>query len=798
MAIAFAFISIYGVYVFGDVGVFSQSEENVSLCNVQGYVFDEYGGAVANATSVNCSIFRNNNFNSTYTTETGAGFPPNFNHSYRCTMVCSNVLSDSLNILGFNNTGNGTSTVTMNSATTNLNITFTDFEVPLITGITGNISANVGETITIEVNATDNVGIIGGNITLGNGSVIALVADAGNTYNASIEISLNNTLTINYTAAVYDNANNNKTDGTYYITITDNISPTANANVNQTSVDQNVNIQFNASTSTDNVGITAYYWDFNDDSTINTSAEPLHQFSGEGTYTVQLTVSDAAGNNNTDTVTVNVRDSIAPFVIINSPANGTINISLKTEVNLSFNEFILLSTLNQNSVDIRDVNGNKVYGNVSFDTTLNKTIFDPYVLLKENTLYIVNVTTAVLDNSTNPVATSHIFNFTTKLRDTDNDGIPDNEEVDDDNDGIVDASDKLLGDATDIKAELSTINVSVGGSYDLAQEFSSTSNVKIENGSSPLISFSMDFSSASLDLTNISIYESENQSVGEIMVHGLDLSGGTKTIYLENKSSFRGVCVKDIEVNSITEITQACTGTGETKVACNGTTQSSYTCVYNSTTNRFEISGLSYSGVREIDYNPAQNDPAEEEDEDDEEDDSEDSSSETSSAGGGGGGGGDSSDCYSQWICGSWGECMATGKKIRQCYDANECKEQTGNPLTTLSCVYIPPYTGSSEEDDNDNEESLISIDDNLYQESEEDQIAKKLLGKGTTEEKKKLAGIKLLTGRAFSVVTKGESDAYFVLLIIVMILSVLGYHIIRDKKTLKKAKDQENQERYN
>ncbi|MFW5928700.1 MAG: PKD domain-containing protein, partial [Thermoplasmatota archaeon] len=84
----------------------------------------------------------------------------------------------------------------------------------------------------------------------------------------------------------------------------DKTPPTAKAGEDQTvKIDEKVT--FDASGSSDNREITSYEWDF-DDGTTDTGKTVDHKFDEKGTYEVKLTVTDEAGNTDTDTVTVKV------------------------------------------------------------------------------------------------------------------------------------------------------------------------------------------------------------------------------------------------------------------------------------------------------------------------------------------------------------------------------------------------------------------------------------------------------------------------------------------------------------
>ena len=105
------------------------------------------------------------------------------------------------------------------------------------------------------------------------------------------------TVTLN----VSDAAGNWDTD-TVVITVLDVTNPTADAGADQTVEVEDV-VSFDAGGSSDNVGIVSYEWDFDDGST-GSGVTNTHTYSEAGTYTVTLTVEDAAGNADTDTMTV--------------------------------------------------------------------------------------------------------------------------------------------------------------------------------------------------------------------------------------------------------------------------------------------------------------------------------------------------------------------------------------------------------------------------------------------------------------------------------------------------------------
>ncbi|WP_161569337.1 PKD domain-containing protein [Halapricum salinum] len=113
------------------------------------------------------------------------------------------------------------------------------------------------------------------------------------------------------TLTVSDDAGNTDTD-TLTVTVGDTTPPTAEAGPDQT-VDEGSTINFDGSSSSDNVGIDSYEWDLDGDGTVDaTGTTSSYTYADPGTYTVSLTVSDANGNTDTDTLTVTVEDTIAP------------------------------------------------------------------------------------------------------------------------------------------------------------------------------------------------------------------------------------------------------------------------------------------------------------------------------------------------------------------------------------------------------------------------------------------------------------------------------------------------------
>ncbi|MCL7414297.1 MAG: PKD domain-containing protein, partial [ANME-2 cluster archaeon] len=101
------------------------------------------------------------------------------------------------------------------------------------------------------------------------------------------------------------------------VTARDAQFPTADAGADQT-VNEETEVFFNGSGSSDDVGITRYSWDFDvsDGITVEaTGVTTTHTYTEPGKYSVTLNVSDSDGNFDTDKLTVIVTDVTSPTAV---------------------------------------------------------------------------------------------------------------------------------------------------------------------------------------------------------------------------------------------------------------------------------------------------------------------------------------------------------------------------------------------------------------------------------------------------------------------------------------------------
>jgi len=115
------------------------------------------------------------------------------------------------------------------------------------------------------------------------------------------------TKTGTYTARLTVDDGTTTTTDTLTITVTDTTPPTSDASNSAVSGDEDTAIAFDGTASSDNVDIASYEWDWTSDGSYDdTGKTATHTYADPGSYTVTLRVTDAGGNTDTDTLTVDV------------------------------------------------------------------------------------------------------------------------------------------------------------------------------------------------------------------------------------------------------------------------------------------------------------------------------------------------------------------------------------------------------------------------------------------------------------------------------------------------------------
>ena len=385
-----------------------------------------------------------------------------------------------------------------------------------VTDVNGNVNTGTA-TVTVQDNILPTV--ITQNFTIalnasGTASITASQINNGSTDNsgiATIVVSPTNfscaNIGANTVTLTVTDVNGNVNTGTAIVTVQDNILPTV--------ITQSVIVQLNASGT---ASVTAAQ--VNNGSTDNCSIATIvvnpstFTSANVGVNTVTLTVTDVNGNVNTGTATVTVQDNILPTVITQNftialNASGTASITA-SQINNGSTDNSGIATIvvsptnfscanigaNTVTLTVTDVNGNVNTGTAIVtvtDTTL------PIVITQGITTYLdsngqTTITAAQVNNgstdncSINTITVSPTsftcanvgpntvtlmvtdvngnvatataivtvaFDFTT-TGDNDFDSLPDNCDIDDDNDGVRDVVDNcpLISNMTQIDTDM--------------------------------------------------------------------------------------------------------------------------------------------------------------------------------------------------------------------------------------------------------------------------------------------------------------------------------------------------------
>ena len=303
-------------------------------------------------------------------------------------------------------------TLTVRDAAGNTNadpmtVTIRDATPPVVdAGADQNVDEDV--LVTFDGSAsTDNVGIANYTWTFTDGGPVTLYG-IGPTHTFAQPGTYVVTLTVR------DAAGNTNAD-TMTVTVRDITPPTANAGPDQ-NVDAGTPAAFDGSASTDNVGIANYTWTFTDGGAVTLyGGAPTHTFAQPGTYVVTLTVRDAAGNTNADTMTVIAIDATPP--VANAGADATV----VENATVSFD-----GTASTDDVGVVNYTWDFGDGTTGYGPTTT------HVYVRADAF---TVTLTVRDTAGNTDTDTRLV---TALRDTDGDGTADGTDTDDDGDGMPD------------------------------------------------------------------------------------------------------------------------------------------------------------------------------------------------------------------------------------------------------------------------------------------------------------------------------------------------------------------------
>jgi parallel beta-helix repeat protein len=260
---------------------------------------------------------------------------------------------------------------------------------------------------------------------------------------------------------------------TLTITVLDVTEPTIQFTYEET-VDEDEEYEFNASESSDNIGIVTYEFTFGDGSEVSGSeAIVTHTYEEPGLYTVIVKITDSAGNSKSESYLVTVRDTTAPLkpsglAVSLVKEGGALNLSWipNSEEDLDHYE-LWFSDDGVNYEKLEDLSSDTT--SYSHSGLLNGINYSYYLVAVDDVGLSSGPSNTVTaapdkdsdvdglfdmddddDDNDNVNDDADAFpNNSDEWSDNDGDGVGDNTDTDDDNDGVLDSVDDLPFDSTE-------------------------------------------------------------------------------------------------------------------------------------------------------------------------------------------------------------------------------------------------------------------------------------------------------------------------------------------------------------
>jgi len=221
-------------------------------------------------------------------------------------------------------------------------------------------------------------------------------------------------------------------------------------------------------------------------------------------------------------------------------------------------------------------------------------------------------------------------------------------------DKVNGANDTFTGNITDIRTSIVNLQLKINGSdFNLDNTTINLNEVNFSDAGQTIAIFNFNFTNTSkFNFIDIRINKTKTSGAESLVIKGIDLTSQNreKTLFLNRtNTTFNSVCVKDLEINSIDEMTSDCSGSDEIKLACDGIATSNFVCSLEGTI--YKITGLSNSGIKQISFTRP----------------SDSGNGGSSGSGeGGGGGGGVFYICNMDWSCTEWSACEGVWE-TREC-----------------------------------------------------------------------------------------------------------------------------------
>ncbi len=135
------------------------------------------------------------------------------------------------------------------------------------------------------------------------------------------------------------------------------------------------------------------------------------KFPNTDTCRVKFIVND--GFNTTEKVSGKFTLSNAPSVIATMPSTNQSDVPITDVVSILFSDFIDSSTINSQTIVVKDVYWNTISGVITYDNDLKEAIFKPNKLFSPTTNYTVTVSTGVKNIKGNSIISDYSWSFST-------------------------------------------------------------------------------------------------------------------------------------------------------------------------------------------------------------------------------------------------------------------------------------------------------------------------------------------------------------------------------------------------
>ena len=170
---------------------------------------------------------------------------------------------------------------------------------------------------------------------------------------------------------VEDSSNNTDFKSTWFY-VNDTQAPQIELGIESDFPETGEKVTLNASNTTDNDFVKKYDWDLSTASTEDGPATINHTYNSEGSYTIQLNVTDNSSNTDLEQRRINVKD----FVIdIEEPEGDTTGESQRINLSFTRNVSELNTTLNSSGITLNQENNTFYSGNIG----LNESDYNLYV-----------------------------------------------------------------------------------------------------------------------------------------------------------------------------------------------------------------------------------------------------------------------------------------------------------------------------------------------------------------------------------------------------------------------------------